>query len=202
MKRYFTSNYDKEPQSNVSKVIKLINDELEEVKELYNNIKSYSDIDNAQGKGLDLEGANIRQYRGEVNDDIYRVLIKSKIARNKANGTLNNLLEVLSMALGVDKSTIVLKEGVNTDFYSVSINEIPIETLANIGMSAIQLGRLINTMIASGIAIESAIFVGTFEYGDIPIENNMDIGYSNVDMTTGGELGDVYQQSIDDRFPL
>lgn len=201
IKKWLTSNYNKSPLSNVSKVSKIISDELEELKILYNTIETYNDVDIAEGKALDDIGSNIKQFRGEVRDEIYRALIKSKIARNKADGTLNNLLDVLSLALEVDKSTIKLKEGLNPLFASIEILEVPVDVLSQIGMSVSQLGRIINTMIAAGIRLESVVFEGTFAYVD-ELTTDIDLGYSDVNMTRGGTLGDIYQPAKDDNFPL
>lgn len=201
IKKLLTSNYDKSELSNVSKISKVISDELEELKQLFGKIESTNDIDLAEGKQLDDLGSNILQYRGEVNDELYRVLIKSKIARNKANGTLNNLLDVLALSLRVDKSTIKMIEGVNPLFYSISIVDMPIDVLASIGMTVLQLGRLIRTMVAAGVKLESIIFTGTFEYTDV-LSNNLSLGYADVDMLNGGTLGDVYVTEKDTNFPL
>lgn len=201
IKDYLTSNYSKSPLSNVSKISKIVTDEIQELKDLFIKIELYNDVDNAEGKGLDDLGANIRQYRGEVSDELYRVLIKSKIARNNANGTLNNILDVLALSLNVDKNTIKLTEGTNPNYYSINITQVPITALNETGMSVIQLGRLIKTMIGAGITLESVAFSGTFEYVD-ELVNDISLGYSDVDMTNGGTLGDVYQSANDNNFPL
>lgn len=201
MIKRFTSNYNKSPLSNVSKISKIITDEMQELKDLFIKIELYNDVDNAKGKGLDDLGANIRQYRGEVSDELYRVLIKSKIARNNANGTLNNILDVLSLSLNADKNTIKLSEGTNPNYYSINITEVPIAVLNEIGMSVTQLGRLIKTMTGAGITLESVAFSGTFEYVN-ELVNDINLGYGDVDMTNGGTLGDVYQSANDNNLPL
>lgn len=201
IKKLLTSNYDKSPMSNISKLNKIITDEINELKETYLNIELSNDINKAKGKVLDDIGANIRQYRGEASDDIYRALIKSKIARNRADGTLNNLLDVLELSLDMDKNDIKLVEGTHPLYASIEILEVPVEVLAEIGMSVTQLGRLINTMVAAGVKLESIIFEGTFGYVDTLVVNH-ELGYGDIAMNSGGEFGDIYRPQEDSEFPL
>ena len=201
IKRFFTSNYDKRPTSNVSKVISIISDELTELIDLYTRIEDYNDVDKAEGVALDTIGANIGQYRGEVRDEVYRALIKTKILRNRSDGTLNDIVEVLSLALDVEPSDIIMREDEQSALPNINVLTVPIDALNRRGMTASQLGQLVNSMVVAGVKMKGIVYGGTFEYTD-ELENDVSLGYSDVNMNNGGALGDVYAPSDEDRFPI
>lgn len=201
IRKYLTSNYNKNPKSNITKVSRILSDEIQEVIDLFNKIEQYDDVNVAKGKALDHIGENILQYRGEVNDEIYRALIKAKIAKNRADGTLNNLLDILAITLETDIKEISLVEGEHPIYPSVKMLAIPFDTLNSIGMSVSQLALLINKLIGAGITLESLVFDGTFQYVD-ELYNDLDTGYADVDMLSGGTYGDVYKPERDDQFPI
>ncbi len=201
IKRFFTSNYDKRPQSNVSKVISIVSAELEEIKSLYQKVEEYNDVDKAEGVALDTIGANIGQYRGEVRDEVYRALIKTKILRNRSDGTLNDIVEVLSLALDVEPSDIIMREDEASTLPNINVLTVPIEALIRTGMTASQLGRLVNSMVVAGVKMEGIVYGGTFEYGST-LTNNIALGFADVNMNNGGTLGDAYAPSEEDRFPI
>ena len=201
IKKYFTSNYDKRPESNVSKVISIISDELTELKDLYNKIEEYNDVDKAEGVALDTIGANIGQYRGEVRDEVYRALIKTKILRNRSDGTLNDMVKVLAIALDIDPAEIIMREDEQSALPNINVLTVPIDALNRRGMTASQLGQLVNSMVVAGVKMEGIVYGGTFEYTD-ELENDVSLGYSDVNMNNGGALGDVYAPSDEDRFPI
>ncbi len=201
IKKYFTSNYDKRPESNVSKVISIISDELTELKDLYNKIEEYNDVDKAEGVALDTIGANIGQYRGEVRDEVYRALIKTKILRNRSDGTLNDMVKVLAIALDIDPAEIIMREDEQSALPNINVLTVPIDALNRTGLTASQLGQLVNSMVVAGVKLEGIVYGGTFEYMD-ELENDVSLGYSDVNMNNGGALGDVYAPSDEDRFPI
>lgn len=201
IKKYFTSNYDKRPESNVSKVISIISDELTELKDLYNKIEEYNDVDKAEGVALDTIGANIGQYRGEVRDEVYRALIKTKILRNRSDGTLNDMVKVLAIALDIDPAEIIMREDEQSALPNINVLTVPIDALNRTGLTASQLGQLVNSMVVAGVKLEGIVYGGTFEYMD-ELENDVSLGYSDVNMNNGGTLGDVYAPSDEDRFPI
>lgn len=51
----------------------------------------------------------------QVSDDIFRVIIRSKIAKNNSNVTLDSIVEVVNYVAGVDSGTSVL-DGENMTF--------------------------------------------------------------------------------------
>ena len=206
IKKYFTSNYDKRPESNFSKIVKIISDELDDIKNTFHDIEDINDIDKAEGQVLDIIGGNISQYRGGLRDEIYRVMIRTKLRRNKADGTLADIVTTLSQALGVAESSIILKEDEDADFPIINEVQVPISSLARLAMTSVQLGQFINSIIAAGVQLEVIIFIGSFSLGGLSLEGEIikdyDTGYADVDMISGGDLGAEYTPGNDSQISV
>ena len=66
---------------------------------IYTGLESVRDsrnIDKAYGKSLDLLGANIGQFRNGEDDDLYRLLIKTRIIANLSIGDIPTINRVMS----------------------------------------------------------------------------------------------------------
>lgn len=182
--------------------MQIVSEELDDIKIVYKRIEDWRDLQQAEGVALDKIGQDLLQFRGEVNDEVYRVLIASRIARDKATGTYNNMIEVLSLALNVDPTEIVIEEGIAGEPQTITLIQIPLGTLIQIGMTIGQLGKIVAKLTAAGIGVKYIEFYGTFRYGPDTLIQDSETGYGDVDMTTGGRLGDLYQPSSDPDFPL
>lgn len=212
--------------------MQIVSEELDDIKIVYQRIEDWQDLNQAEGVALDNIGKDLLQFRGEVNDDVYRVLIASRIARNKTTGTYNNMIEVLSLALNVEPSEIVIEEGIAGETQTITLIQIPLTTLAEIGMTINQLGRIVAKLTAAGIGVKYVEFFGTFEYigdtlgfnlatgyaayiffrgGELDVsfmyagdnlEFDLDAGYTDYEVVGGGTLGDLYQPENDPDFPL
>lgn len=202
-----TDNYNKDENSNVAKVIKLIADELEELTESTKRVRDWRDIDQAEGATLDRLGYNVQQFRGLAGDDIYRVLIKSRIARNRSDGSINTIIRVLSLALDSDPSEIRIVETYDDPFEpepaGISVIEVPIAKLLEIGMTGEQFGRMVAKTAAAGVGVKAIELYGTFEFGTVDSPPDFDTGFSSVlDPESGGTLGMLYTPEDDIYFPL
>jgi len=182
--------------------MQIVSEELDDIQIMYRRIEDWQDLEQAEGVALDNIGQDLMQFRGEVSDDIYRVLIASRIARNKATGTYNNMIEVLSLALNVDPSEIVIEEGIAGEPQTITLIQIPLTTLAEIGMTIGQLGRIVARLTAAGIGVKFVEFFGTFEYVGDSLGFDLDTGYADENMVNGGTLGDLYQPDNDPNFPI
>lgn len=199
IKKRLTQNYK---STNIYKLMQIVSEELDDIKIVYQRIEDWQDLQQAEGVALDKIGQDLLQFRGEVNDEVYRVLIASRIARNKATGTYNNMIEVLSLALNVDPTEIVIEEGIAGEPQTITLIQIPLTTLAEIGMTIDQLGRIVAKLTAAGIGVKYVEFFGTFEYVGDTLGFDIDTGYADEDMINGGTLGDLYQPENDPDFPL
>ena len=199
IKKRLTQNYK---STNIFKLMQIVSEELDDIQIMYRRIEDWQDLEQAEGVALDNIGQDLMQFRGEVSDDIYRVLIASRIARNKATGTYNNMIEVLSLALNVDPSEIVIEEGIAGEPQTITLIQIPLTTLAEIGMTIGQLGRIVARLTAAGIGVKFVEFFGTFEYVGDSLGFDLDTGYADENMVNGGTLGDLYQPDNDPNFPI
>lgn len=203
-----TDNYNKDPKSNISKLFKIITDELMEIQSTFQKINDWRDVDNAEGFGLDRIGFNVRQFRGMAPDEIYRVLIKSRIARNRSDGSINTIIRVLSMALDTDPSELKIVEGytdpMEPEPAAIKVMELPIKRILDIGMTAEQFAQMAAKTAAAGIGVKEIQMYGSFQLSSMSaeLENDPDTGLSDINMQQGGELGMIYQPVDDIEFPL
>ncbi len=198
--------FKKSEESNVGKIIKIFSEQLQMLEDTNRKIKDWRSIDQAKGKGLDLIGENILQSRGSATDEIYQVLLKSKLARSLSTGDINTIIQVLSVALNTEKEEVRIKEKWSDPDYpeeaAISVIEVPIKRLNEVGLAPDQFGVIVQKTVASGVRVESVQLQGTFAFGSIPKEQDSESGFSDVERTTGGSLGAVFRPSGDRELPL
>lgn len=95
-----TDNYKKNPESNIGKLLSIIDFELDRLKETYKLIDSYRAIDNATGATLDNIGKNVLQERGGMDDVTYRLFLKTRIKSNLSGGQIKTINEILTANFG------------------------------------------------------------------------------------------------------
>lgn len=95
-----TDNYKKNPESNIGKLLSIIDFELDRLKETYKLIDSYRAIDNATGATLDNIGKNVLQERGGMDDVTYRLFLKIKIRSNLSGGQIKTINDIMTTVLG------------------------------------------------------------------------------------------------------
>ncbi|SDI16318.1 hypothetical protein SAMN05192534_12379 [Alteribacillus persepolensis] len=201
-----TDAYNKNPNSNIAKTISLVTSQLDELTATFERIEAWRAIDNAEGKTLDDIGIDLNQYRGAVSDEIYRILLKSKTARDMSEGDTNTVIEVLSMAIDADPSEIGISEtwmdADNPEPAGISLIEIPIDNLNRVGMTGDQFVQFVAGTVAAGVYVRSIELEGTFAYGAIDEALDANAGFADVDQTTGGYYGALYQPGEDRPLPM
>lgn len=75
----------------------LYNHSFDEFYEALDSIEASRNIDKAQGKSLDLLGANVGQFRIDEDDELYRLLVKTRIIANLSIGDIPTINEVMSV---------------------------------------------------------------------------------------------------------
>lgn len=201
-----TDNYKKDPGSNIGKLFSIVAGELEEIKGALNKTEDYRDIDQAIGEVLDRIGVNLQQPRGAATDEVYRILIKSSVARNLSTGDINTLIRILSVTLNTTAEGIAVQELYNDpaepEAASVFIS-FPTELLNSIGFSINQFGRLVNLIVAAGVRAK-VLFQGTFQFSSSndALEIDADTGLADLEQTIGGTLGAVYSPGNDLDLPI
>ena len=204
--KYFVDRFNKSPDSYLYKLISLFTEELELLDGTNNLMLEWRDIDKAQGPALDLIGENINQKRGVATDEVYRVLLKSKIARNLSDGTINTIINVIATALSTDKKNINIVEGwtdeTNPEQASIKLMEMPLDAINKAGLDPANFGRIIQKTVAGGVKVQSVELTGTFEFGDTSMTTDNDKGFADIEGTVGGYLGAAFSPSSDQDLPI
>jgi hypothetical protein len=203
-----TDVYRKDPDSNIGKLMSIFSAELERVQETHKRMSEWRDIDKAEGATLDRIGTNVVQPRGAATDEIYRILIKSKIARNLSKGDINTIISVLSMALDISPTEIKIAERyndpINPEPAAISIIQLPLDRINAVGMSPYQFARIVQRTVIAGVRVGVIELVGTFAFSSFPdaVEMDNNAGFGNIQGTIGGYLGAAYSPSEEEDLPI
>lgn len=130
-------------------------------------IDDWRDIDVAQGVALDNIGANYDVFRGEATDEFYRFMIKAQILASRSKATANEIINVVSQSLNLEKTDITLVNDrvmVNGVFvgtpYSISMKNLPLSFTANDFEKRYLIG-VIEKSAAAGIRVSGISFLDT-----------------------------------------
>lgn len=128
-------------------------------------IDDWRDIDVAQGVALDNIGANYDVFRGEATDEFYRFMIKAQILASRSKATANEIINVVSQSLNLEKTDITLVNDrvmVNGVFvgtpYSISMKNLPLSFTANDFEKRYLIG-VIEKSAAAGIRVSGISFL-------------------------------------------
>lgn len=217
-----TDRYKKNKNSNIGKMIQIFSGELEQLQETNIRIEEWREIDNAEGVALDMIGEDLQQPRGATSDEMYRVLLKAKIAGYQSNGDINSLIRVISIALNVKPGAVKIYElwDDTPEFYSVApyqfnlveknepkpaaikINSFPIERLNESALSPHHFFELIRNSMAGGVGLEELVLDGTFEFGDVDMVEDETKGFSDIEGEIGGFLGIAFSDENGIDLPI
>ncbi|GAB6990846.1 hypothetical protein [Paenibacillus pini] len=202
-----TDVFNKNPNSNIGKLISILHGQLNDLNDTFETIREWRNIDKARGTTLDRFGSNIVQPRGAATDEVYRVLLKSKIARNLSKADINTIIRVLALALDCDYSDIRIKPKYNDpnepEPAALSLIRVPIKRLNEVGMSPMQFGQIIQKTVAAGVRVAQIELSGTFRLSSVYDQLEHDqFGLSDPAMTTGGSLGEVFVPGYDYSLPI
>lgn len=200
-----TDAFLKDEKSNIGKLFLIVDEQLTALKSALITAENWRDIDAAKGKALDLLGDNVSQDRGRATDEIYRVLIRGKIARNVSDGTTNRIIEALAKTLNCKPSEIHIvssKENIEDEPAAIIVKKAPIEALSKVGMSATQFSNIVQKTVAAGVRVAYVDLNGTFRFSSSAnsIETSQ-YGFST-DGTDGGTLGGIFQPEDDYPLPI
>lgn len=160
-----TDNYRRDENSNVSKMMKLAAHHVQENEDLLNKIHDWRDIDQAGGVTLDYIGRNIGQDRMGFDDDVFRVLLKSRIIRNNSDGSIPTILNFLSFILGIEKKFISIKEKWRTGEPVGMHIEVDVDYVISLGISLEQFGFIVNELTVGGANVD-LYYIGSFMFSD------------------------------------
>ncbi|MCY7680136.1 DUF2612 domain-containing protein [Bacillus pumilus] len=200
-----TDAFQKDEKSNIGKLFLIVDEQLTAVRKTLTVAEKWRDIDNAKGRGLDLIGDNVAQNRGRATDEIYRVLIRGKIARNISDGTTNRIIEALSKTLNCEYNEIniyTVKEDGENEPAAIIVKRAPLEALNKVGMSATQFSSIVQKTVAAGVRVAYINLNGTFSFSSIPDEiETSQFGFSS-DGIDGGTLGGIFEPEDDYPLPI
>ena len=151
----FTDHFRKDEESNTYKLMQLFSDELQLLEETNNRIIEWRNIDKAEGKALDLIGQNVVQPRGTATDEVYRIMLKTKIARNLADGTLNGLITAIAYVLQVDKREIKVTEmwDLLNQPACIAVEAIPLDKIQQANITMNEFETILKSFVAAGVKI-------------------------------------------------
>lgn len=190
---YLPSVFTKKENSNIGKIIKLIADNYNTFKDNLELQLKWKDISQAQGSALDEIGKMVGLPRGTYDDEKYRVRIKTRIAQNISDGTINSVIEALAATLEIDTKDIVIKVIYDIAPATIRIEKIPVESLNKAGVTQEELIKIVKSIVASGIDVESLQLVGSFRFSNNQNANeiNENTGFFNEQTGKGGTFGDI-----------
>lgn len=201
-----TDVFVKSPDSNLGKLCGIMADQLRRVQETNDRIRRWRDIDQAKGKTLDMIGSNVGQPRGAATDEVYRIMIKSRIARNLSTADINTIIRVLAIALDADYSEIKIEEmyndPVSPEPSAIKVIQMPLAKLNEAGMTPNQFGKIVKRTVAAGVRVGVIELTGTFTFGAAPGEIDNNAGFGDIDGTIGGYFGAVYDPGQDTDLPI
>ncbi|MEJ8306672.1 hypothetical protein [Saccharibacillus sacchari] len=207
MLRRFTDVYNKDPNSNIGLLISILHGQLASVLATFERTREWKSIDAAEGVGLDRIGENVVQPRGASTDEVYRVLLKSKVARNLSTSDIDTIIRVLALALDADPSEVKIRpkwaDKDDPEPAALSLIKVPIRRLNEVGMSPFQFAQIIQQTVAAGVRVAQIELAGTFrlspKYAEVVKGTN---GLADDEMTRGGRLGEVYVPGDDYALPI
>ncbi|KAF6591041.1 hypothetical protein [Paenibacillus sp. EKM205P] len=202
-----TDVFTKNPNSNIGKLFTIVAGPINDLETTFRTIEEWRDIDTAQGTTLDLIGGNVGQLRGAATDEIYRIMIKSKIARNLSKGDVNTIIRVIALAVGADYSEIKIQQKfsdpLDPEPAALSLMRLPLEKLNESGIELSQFVQIIQKTVAAGVSVQSIELAGTFEFGSLPEEYDTERGWGSTnDSVIGGRLGAVYEPGKNTDLPI
>jgi hypothetical protein len=207
MLQKLTDNYDKSPQSNIGRLLFIINEQINDLLQTLDTMELWRDIDQAQGTTLDLIGQNVAQPRGAASDPVYRILLKSKIARNLSNGDINSVIRVIALAVNASYSEIEIQERfsdpLDPEPAGISLMRLPLSRLNDSEIDLRQFARIIQKTVPAGVSVDAVELQGTFSLASgSDLEVDTAVGFADVEQTTGGMLGAVFIPAVETELPI
>lgn len=121
-----TGAFNTEYGPNIQKLVRFFSASLSDVRDIFNGIATYRNIDQASGKLLDDIGDKLNEKRGKADDRFYRIMLKSKIVARRGDTTVNGILTTIKNAFGVDiKGVKIINHP--SEPLTVSIIDVPLD---------------------------------------------------------------------------
>lgn len=195
----------KNEDSNIGKLFTIVDEQLTDIDNTLNTMEEWIQIDIAQGKALDDIGEDLNQYRGKATDEIYRVMIRGKMARSVSDGTINSMIDALSKTLNCKPTDIQIASSIELgegEPNSIVIKKAPLEALNKIGLSANQFVQFVEQVVPGDASVARVNLEGTFSFASGSTVESSEFGFADIAGTTGGTFGGVFTSSDDYMLPI
>lgn len=151
----FVDFFDK--KRNTKKFISIFSGELTELHKTIERVGEWRDIDKAEGKALDDIGTNVKKNRGRLNDTIYRILLKAKIAQNLSDGRINTMIKIIALTLAVDISRVRIKELWHDERFNepaaIKLESVFYKDIYRMGLDTYVLTETLNDIAGGGVRV-------------------------------------------------
>lgn len=171
------SHYSDKDDSNVAKLLEIIANEIDEIKSVNDEIELIRDLDEAYGKTLDRIGENVQQERGSLDDLTFRLLIKTKIARNRSSGTINKLIEIIASMVSISEDEVIIEENPYDEYAAIYV-DIPMDSISKLQLTREHFITILNRISAAGVRVYTTL-EGTFQFGDVNSEPKTIFDYNH-----------------------
>lgn len=148
-----TDALNKNPNSNIGKIFQVFAQEYKDINDTLLTMQEWTDLEKAEGKGLEDIGEDINQKRGNANDAKFRLLIRAKRARSLADGTINQMINALATTLNIETKEIKVQQLHDIEPASLMIETIPVEKIINAGMNTSEFETIIESLAAAGVSV-------------------------------------------------
>jgi len=82
---------------NLQKIIEVAMEQVQELENVFADMYFLTMLEQAEGNQLDMLGAIAGEPRNGTSDDIYRILVKSRIIANRSSGCADTLLDLVKV---------------------------------------------------------------------------------------------------------
>lgn len=151
--------YAKNTDSNIYKLLQLVNLLHNDLKIDLQSIDESRDIQNATGRTLDKYGEMINVSRGGATDEQYRTKILSQIARYVTESDCNSVISAIAHIFDVPVTDISIVEGNMT----VDIFGLTMEMLEKSGYKSREIEAMIRGLIPIGVEMSPPKYAGTLK---------------------------------------
>lgn len=77
-----------------------------QIETAFNDVRYSYDIDTNEGQALDVIGNIVDISRVDANDEVYRLLLRAKIAKNNSDATLDSIVTAVQFVTGIQDVSV------------------------------------------------------------------------------------------------
>lgn len=172
--------FSKKEDSNIGKLVKILSEQIDDLTDTFVLIEIWRDINQAEGTTLDKIGKDVGQYREDASDNAYRILIKSKILRDRSDGTIDDLIKNLAYLLQIQESEVVLHSQYEENIPASLYSEVDLSKILLMDLTVERFSEILNNITGTGVSMD-IWFRGSFLFSDDDqIQEDIEQGFGEV----------------------